>query len=862
MPPVPDSSSTAQHVPDLETGLTALKRGDYKTAIAALESVPLAADHPLAAKAQMGLAVAYARVGEPLRSAALCQALRQSGNRQVSTWATQTLASLMESNPQLADQIQAATPVEPPHVGRLHVKPLHVESVKAAKTPVDSPSPSPEPAVDDLTGFTPFDPAAPPEFVSTDDRAILPDPTALPQHAVSRSTQPITAIQPDVATDEAAILDASHSASSPDETAVLPENIARKMQKPRSSESVGSTAANHIFQGRASQSVLPSSVEEPPLYQAGWRQAGRLPQGKSLGKVKLLRLLLLQAGTAIALFWMVQAIVYSTALYYSIALTKIPFLNLPRQLFHPPVVPILILLGILFVASRWLLDGLLTAAYGLQPLSLGKLATYSPETAQSLQRFCRQQQIPMPVLGVLPAAEPIAFSYGCIPHVTRTVVSQGLLEQLADDEIATIYAGEVGHIACFDVPLLSLVTVLVQIPYIIFRLVSDWGNRKQAAISRVSASILAAIAYGLYALLRWVALWLSRQRVYYSDRVAVELTGNPNGFTRALLKIAIGTTKEVQTQKQTSYLLEGFDLLTPLGQRMATTLGSVYFHTPIESVLEWERTNPYRHWLAVNNSHPPTGDRLNLLSIYARHWKLDTELEWAKEQRVSQSNGRLTGRQWRSLLLQGAPFFGLAFGFATAYLFAALGWVGWKAGNNQLAWMYGDGSLLRGLPLIGFSIGTFIRINPLFPDLPFASNKPTSTSDSLIGLLKPVDRIPVNSQPVLLEGTLLGRIGSSNLLSQDLLLQTPTGIVRLHWLSSWGPIGNLFPQIVRPTDLLHQTVTVTGWFRRGATPWIDVDTIRTAGGRVSRSGHPIWSTILGAIAAAYGIYTIFRGGIF
>ena len=155
-------------------------------------------------------------------------------------------------------------------------------------------------------------------------------------------------------------------------------------------------------------------------------------------------------------------------------------------------------------------------------------------------------------------------------------------------------------------------------------------------------------------------LWLSRQRVYDSDRVAAELTGNPNGFTRALLKIAIGAAKDVQTQKQTSYLLEGFDLLTPLGQRMATTLGSVYPHVPIESVLEWERTNPYRHWLAINNSHPPTGDRLNRLTHYARHWKLDTELEWSTARLAvsGQRSANPTSLQWRSLLLQGAPFLG------------------------------------------------------------------------------------------------------------------------------------------------------------------------------------------------------------
>ena len=172
--------------------------------------------------------------------------------------------------------------------------------------------------------------------------------------------------------------------------------------------------------------------------------------------------------------------------------------------------------------------------------------------------------------------------------------------------------------------------------------------------------------------------------------------------------------------------------------------------------------------------------------------------------------------------------------------------------------MYGDYALVQGLPLVGFGIGTFLRINALFPDVPFSTAKPAAASDLLVDLLKPIDRIPVDSQTVQLEGTLLGRAELGNLLSQDLLLQTTTGIVRLHCLSNWGPIGNLFPQAIRPTALLGQPIVVTGWFRHGATPWIDVETVRTPGGRVSRSGHPIWSTLLGTIVAAWGIYILFH----
>ena len=157
---------------------------------------------------------------------------------------------------------------------------------------------------------------------------------------------------------------------------------------------------------------------------------------------------------------------------------------------------------------------------------------------------------------------------------------------------------------------------------------------------------------------------------------------------------------------------------------MATTLGSVYPHAPIESVLEWERTNPYRTWLAINHSHPPTGDRLNLLTLYARHWKLETELEWVNE-RSTQANQKLLSHpvSGRRCCCKGHRFLGWCLGLPLAYVFEALGWIGWRAGVRQLSWMYGDHALPLGLSLVGFSIGTFLRINPLFPDVPFSNAK-------------------------------------------------------------------------------------------------------------------------------------------
>jgi Zn-dependent protease with chaperone function len=620
----------------------------------------------------------------------------------------------------------------------------------------------------------------------------------------------------------------------------------------------------------ASAPGLPSeSLPAPPQRQSAdpsepfqpvWRHVDRLSQGQSLGKIKRFKLVLAQFGTAIALFWMAQTITYRGFNFLITGLTRLEFLRFRSVITTPPTWSIGVGLLALFLASRWLLDALLTWKYGMRSLSAQRLRDQSPEAAQVLHRVSRQQRYPFPALGLLPVAEPIAFSYGCLPRFTRIVVSQGLLDQLADDEIAAIYANESGHLTHWTTPLMSLVTVLLQLPYTLYALTAEWGNRKPAIVTKLSAALIAAVSYGIYALFRWVALWLSRQRVYFSDRAVAELTGNPNGYTRALLKLAIGTANTVQAQGQTSYLSEGFDLLTPLGHQMAITLGSVYPHTPLEPVLAWDWQQPLRHWLALNNSHPPTGDRLRLLGLYAQHWKLHPELDFSQAaSQTAPHQPRLPLHQWRTMFFQGAPFFGAAIGLVVAYLFSLTGWVGVRLGFLQLIWMYGQNSLVWGLPLIGFSLGTFLRINAYFPDIVFFGTQTAETAPTLPVLLSNPEALPIPSPTVRLEGTLLGRPGMSNDLSQDLLLQTETGVVRLHWLSAWGPIGNLVPRGVRPSDLLNQPVTLTGWFRRGATPWIDIETLRTRSGRVHHSHHPLWSALVAIGAAIWGIWAIAFG---
>ncbi|MBD0388237.1 MAG: M48 family metalloprotease [Nostoc sp. C3-bin3] len=570
-----------------------------------------------------------------------------------------------------------------------------------------------------------------------------------------------------------------------------------------------------------------------------WRQAQRAKAWQPLRKPKLIPLRLLTAGTFIALFWVIREILKLAFGFINQTLVKLPYLEPLQFLYRDPTQVLLILLVILIGVSPWLLDMLLANLYGQREFPKDVLNAHSREAVRVLQRCCQQRHWPLPKLRILPMAAPIILTYGSLPRNARIVVSQGLLEQLADDEIAVIYATQLGHIAHWDFAVMSLLLLVTLPTHKLYQQVSELGG-KISGIWRWPVTILASLFYGVWCLLTGTALWLSRLRLYYSDRVASEITGNPNALIRALLKIAIGIAADIQKQEQTSWQLESFNLLTPVSHQQSLSLGTIASNLSFEAFLKWDTANPYRQWFTINNSHPLMGDRIERLCQIARHWHLDTELHFASEPSKVKR---------QSFLLQIAPWLGIPLGV----LFAALVWLTWQLAFTlkflNLKWIYEDWSFITGCLLIGFSIGTVMRINSFFPDIKPAT---VQTDDYLPNLLADPSALPIDSISVRLVGKLLGRQGTSNSLAQDLILQSSAGLVKLHHVSWLG-------QPINHQDLIGRQIIVTGWFRRGATPWIDIQTLETQSGKAIHSPHPIWSTFLAVAAQAWGAYVFLTG---
>ncbi|HEY9729778.1 MAG TPA: M48 family metalloprotease [Chroococcales cyanobacterium] len=806
--------------PSLEDGLAALNQRNYPVAIAHLEGVcETELDESLVTRASRELVTAYRRNGNAEKAIALCQRLTQHDDPQVRQWAASTLTDLTVENP-----VTSSSPA----------------SEVAGFVPLDG-QPANQ-AASDSTGFvalgkSPSKPQTPLKRIFSKNRPQSPG-----------TTQPASA---------------NPKTQTPSQTRVA--DTPRTPVEPTTDNSSSRLPATYS----APSTPHPSLFTPRPR----WRNGGRAKDWRPLKAPKLIRLWLVEIVTAIALFWVLHFFVQLAMQTTNAVLVQLPFLE-PIQLFYrDPTPTLLIFLAILLIASPWLLDWLLKQFHSFEPLSLAQLASRSPESAQVVQRFCRQHKLPVPKLGILPTDVPVALAYGNLPWTARIVVSEGLLLQLADDEMATIYAEQLGHIAHWDITLMSLGVLLLQIPHTIYWQVAQWGEQLPELIGRKWASyprflspilvgmsgVIASLSYGIYWLLRLPLLWFSRARLYYSDRLAVETTGNPNGMTRALLKMGLGIADDIQTNGATSGLIESFDLLLPVGYRQALTLGSCSPQTSFEAMLNWDCTNFYRDWLIVSASHPLLGERMHLLARYAHFWKIGTELDLpplAPPIRDNAAQLSKLSNSYKALpLLQSAVFFGLLLGLGLRLVLWTIGQIGDRFNIWQVIWMHNASPFLNACILIAFSLSIFLWINRYFPDI-----KPSTTRSqpNLADLFANPTTLPPDSQPVQVTGKLLGRRGLLNWLGQDLILQTSTGLVKLYFWSYLGPLGNLLPTPTRPSDAIERQVTVNGWFRRGATPWIDIETLRTEGGSSAQANYPLWLTILAFIAAVWGAYLIWQ----
>lgn len=213
-----------------------------------------------------------------------------------------------------------------------------------------------------------------------------------------------------------------------------------------------------------------------------------------------------------------------------------------------------------------------------------------PELYNIVQELSIAGQIPTPSIYISSDPIPNAFAFGFTPDKAYVGVTQGLLEQLNREELTAVMAHEIAHIANYDTRLKTMALLLGSVLLLLMRLsfrtrvsIGD-SDSKGSGLAIIFTGVVFALASGTVYLLRQK---LSRNREYLADSTAIDLTRNPEGLKRALLKISQAPKSEQITSsnafmyftnplKQEEIVNEQGEMLIPEPDSFFSTHPSTY----------------------------------------------------------------------------------------------------------------------------------------------------------------------------------------------------------------------------------------------------------------------------------------------
>ncbi|WP_271253576.1 M48 family metalloprotease [Pseudanabaena sp. Chao 1811] len=500
---------------------------------------------------------------------------------------------------------------------------------------------------------------------------------------------------------------------------------------------------------------------------------------------------------------------------------------------------------LVFFMSPWIIDITQKQYHRIQWITLADLDEKSPEAVEVIEDFCEKYNIFVPRLGWIEDDAPVAFTYGVISNSARIIVSRGLFECLDDDEIAAVYAYQLGRIRNKSFAVLTFISAPVQILYYLYVLLSRRSYRTKSA--KQVWQIAATFANVLYSLSNYLLVWLSHTSTIVSDRFASEVTGNPNALARALPKMARQMLPYNQPAMPTNRLLESTRALGICDRQTMTAIGLAMEIAHVGQtdqdpyrVFLWELFNPWRRWLEIHSTHPLIGKRLKFLSGYSKQLGLLTEYDFEellKEEKKLNKN-RLYRNFWRDLLIQISPFIGVAISIIASTLLYQL--------FNR--W------LLLSFSLIGLGLGFMFQGSLRYPDF-----RKVADTD-LVSLLTDPYASYVQGAPVQIPGELLGYGTDEFYIGYSLRLEDQGGLAFLNY------IPNFRQWIIDPSStiknlelLCDRSVLASGWFRRGKFPIIDLSTLQPImedrpNQRASLiSYHQFWNNIGSSILVLLGL---------
>ncbi len=223
-----------------------------------------------------------------------------------------------------------------------------------------------------------------------------------------------------------------------------------------------------------------------------------------------------------------------------------------------------------------------------------------------VEATCKKHEVKTPKLYLVNDITPNAFAFGRTKNNSNIAIHIGLLQMLNKEEVEAVLAHEIGHVAHWDVVVITAASVVPRLLYFLVLLFfvprDENGNTTFVGII---ASYIAAFAVELIANL--MVMWLSRTRELYADEFSALSTKEPKHLEKALAKIGYAFP-QVQTEGYKG--MRQFYLADPI-KSVATSQNISHQENWIENAMGSEKKKGLL--FRIFSTHPPTYKRIENL---------------------------------------------------------------------------------------------------------------------------------------------------------------------------------------------------------------------------------------------------------
>lgn len=503
--------------------------------------------------------------------------------------------------------------------------------------------------------------------------------------------------------------------------------------------------------------------------------------------------------------------------------------------FTAAVIAIVVINLVMWLVGPWFSDWQYRFFYDMRWIDMDALREKSPAAADTIEAVTQEYGFDTPKLGIIDDGNPNAFTYGSGRWNARIIATEGIFEYLDDDEVAAVYAHELGHITNRDFIVMTIANTLVQLLYIIairaYRtaLQSDSNSRGRGQAMLLGVAVM---SYLFFIIGQYVERYLSRIREYYADAFAARHT-DPNLLATALMKIAYG----IVLTEDSKELTKATQTLGVMNFNQAEDKGMIYHNTKdaetqhaLEQSFLFDLKNPWARLLELTSTHPLTGKRIKTLCSMTKTPVFDFD---KIERQYQVDTGHLRKQFLKDLAMLHLPktgFIGVLGLYGLAYTSAAI-----PAAHLQAV----------GGALLALGLGMIARNRYRYPGDP-------PEQSTVLDLMTDVYASPVRGAPVQLDGEIVGRGQAGYAFSEDMMFKDDTGLMYLQYESWLGGLGNMLFAWRGINDYLGNDVALRGWYFRGLMPHVGLRRIASDTDETT-SALPYLGLAGGAVIALIGL---------